>query len=322
VADTSLPLPPTGDADRILAAFDIEGKIPRALEALGPVADRDVVLLDAGGGHLARRLAELGARLTLVDRPGPDREPDGSSANGPGTNGPGTNGPGANGRGTNGPGADGFGDGLATDGPGAGVLRAGPATDGPVAGLPPGVSVVAGEAAATGLPDASADAIVVAYSAFRGPSPDEVVEADRVLRDGGRLLVVHDYGRDDHVLMRPEIADDAFAWSRRDGWFLTHGFRIRVLHCFWTFADLDEARELLGLAFGPAGSAFADGLARPRVSHNIAVYHRSRHGSGPSPMERHREGPARRQRSHADEEPAGSPQAGATRDAERAPGAS
>ena len=283
MTDTSLPIPPDGDADRILAAFDVEGKIPRALEALGPVADRDVVLLDAGGGHLAGILAALGARLTLVDRTWADREP---------------------------------------HGPGADLLRAGPATVGPGAGLPPGVTVVAGEAAATGLPDASADAIVVAYSAFRGPSPDEVVEADRVLRDGGRLLVVHDYGRDDHVLMRPEIADDAFAWSRRDGWFLTHGFRIRVLHCFWTFADLDEAHELLGLAFGPAGSTFADGLARPRVSHNIAVYHRSRHGSGPSPVERHREGPARRQRSHPDAEPAGSPQTGATRDVGRAPGAS
>jgi SAM-dependent methyltransferase len=283
MADTSFPIPQTGDADRILAAFDIEGKIPRALEALGPVADRDVVLLDAGGGHLARRLAALGARLTLVDRPGADREP---------------------------------------HGPGADVLHAAPPTDGPGAGLPPGVTVVAGEAAATGLPDASADAIVVAHSAFRGASPDEVAEADRVLRDGGRLLVVHDYGRDDHMLMRPEIADDAFAWSRRDGWFLTHEFRIRVLHCFWTFADLDEARELLGLAFGPAGSAFADGLARPRVSHNIAVYHRSRHGSGPSPMEQRREGPARGRRSHSDVAPAVSPPADVTRDAGRAPGAS
>ncbi len=283
MADCSLPIPPTGDADRMLAAFDIEGKIPRALEALGPVADRDVVLLDAGGGHLARRLAALGARLTLVDRPGTDREPHDQ---------------------------------------GADVFRAGPATGGPGAGLPLGVDVVAGEAAATGLPDASADAIVVAHSAFRGPSPDEVAEADRVLRDGGRLLVIHDYGRDDHVLMRPEIADDAFAWSRRDGWFLTHEFRIRVLHCFWTFADLDEARELLGLALGPPGFAFADGLARPRVSHNIAVYHRSRHGSGPSPVEQHRKGPARGRRSQADAAPADSPQAGATRDAESAPGAS
>jgi SAM-dependent methyltransferase len=244
VTDSSLPSPAPDTAGRVLAAFDVEWKIPRTLEALGPVADRDVVLLDAGRGHLAIRLAALGARLTLVDRPGSD-----------------------------------------------------PAPDGVRAGLPPGVAVVAGDPAATGLPDASADAIVVAHSAFRGPSPDEVVEADRVLRDGGRLLVVHDYGRDDHVLIRPEIAADTLAWSRRDGWFLTNGFRVRVLHCFWTFTDLDEAREVLELAFGPAGATFADGLTRPRVSHNVAVYHRSRHGSGPSPVERSREGPARHRRS-------------------------
>jgi SAM-dependent methyltransferase len=148
-----------------------------------------------------------------------------------------------------------------------------------VSGIPGVVDVRAGTADSTGLGDASVDVLVGMWSAFRGPSPvAQVAEADRVLRPDGRLLVVHDYGRDDHVRIEPAFGDDATAWSRRDGWFLTHGFRIRVIHAFWTFADADEAATLLGAAFGEPGVAVAGTLTRPRATHNVAVYHRSRGG--------------------------------------------
>ena len=226
MSDTSFPLPDDGFALRLLATFDAEGKIPRALAALGPVDGRDVALLDAGRGFRAGQLAGIGARLTLLERP--DRVE---------------------------------------------ALRA-------AAAAIPGVAEVrAGTADATGLPDACTDVLVCLWSSFRGPSPvAQVAEADRVLRPDGRLLVVHDYGRDDHVRMEPAFGDDAVAWSRRDGWFLTHGFRIRVIHAFWTFADMDEATELLGAAFGEPGVALAGTLTRPRATHNVAVYHRSRGG--------------------------------------------
>ena len=85
--------------------------------------------------------------------------------------------------------------------------------------------------------------------------------------------MVLDYGRDDHVRAEPAIAEETLAWSRRDGWYLTHGFRVRVIHAFWTFADADEAHELLVAAFGEPGSVLADGLAGRAISHNVAVYH-------------------------------------------------
>ena len=67
VADLPLELP-GGLADRLAHALDQEGKIPRALDALGPLGGREVALVDAAGGIRARSLAMLPARLRLVER--------------------------------------------------------------------------------------------------------------------------------------------------------------------------------------------------------------------------------------------------------------
>jgi hypothetical protein len=65
VADLPVELP-DGLGDRLSRILDVEGKIPRALEVLGPVAGRDVLLLGAADGLRARQLRDLGARLIAV----------------------------------------------------------------------------------------------------------------------------------------------------------------------------------------------------------------------------------------------------------------
>jgi hypothetical protein len=189
-------------AVRLEAAFDREGKIVRALDALGPVANRDVVGIGVDGGPIGRGIEALGARVATLSAP---------------------------------------------------------AT--PVVALP--------------LASDSADVVLSAWSAFRGVERAALREVDRVLRAGGRQLVVHDYGRDDISRLsgeRPEAA----AWSDRNGPFLTSGFRVRVIHCWWTFDALDDVRSFLADAFGATGRAIGDGLQRPRLSYKVAVYHRTR----------------------------------------------
>lgn len=201
---SDLPIALSGDlAERLGRALDREAKITRALDALGPIADRDVMVLDETTTGTAARLAGSGARVTPIT---PD------------------------------------------------VLT---------------------ESAAGDLAEAArADILVVAWSAFRGPTAAELAAARRLLRPGGRLLVIHDYGRDDVSRLtgpRPEYGD----WSRRDGPFLGNGFKIRVVHSWWTFDSLEEARTFLTEAFGAAGETLGNGLTRPRLSYNVAVYHRT-----------------------------------------------
>jgi hypothetical protein len=124
-------------------------------------------------------------------------------------------------------------------------------------------------------PPDSVDALVSPWTGFQGVDPAEIADAERILRPGGRLLVIHDYGRDDVSRLlgdRPQYG----SWSRLNGPFLSSGFRIRVVHCWWTFPTLEAAAAFVTDAFGSAGAEVAAALRRPRLSYNVALYHRTR----------------------------------------------
>jgi hypothetical protein len=185
-------------AERLARVLDVEAKIPRALEALGPVVGRDVLLIEGADGIRSRQLVELGARVSYA-----------------------------------------------------------------AIGGPRGIDA----------PDASADVAVSLWTAFRGWDDREAAALTRVLRRGGRLLVLLDYGRDDVSRLRGDLSEYGLL-SRRDGPFLRGGYKVRVVHCFWTFASQEETSTFLDDAFGAVGRDVAAGLTRPRLSYNVAVYHR------------------------------------------------
>jgi hypothetical protein len=184
-----------------LAAFDPPGKLVAALDALGPVGGRDVLVVDASGGPILAGLAASAARITTAPARSPFR---------------------------------------------------------------------------LDAPDAGADVVLGLWSVFRGVDASEQAEVDRVLRPGGRHLVVHDYGRDDVSRLYPADRPEYGAWSHRFGPFLQGPYRLRVVHCFWEFDSAEATAAFLGAGFGTQGETVAAGLKRPRLSYNVAVYHRSR----------------------------------------------
>jgi hypothetical protein len=190
-------------AARLAAVVDVDGKIPRTLDSLGPLRDRDVVLLDDADGFRAAQLRALGARVRIHP-----------------------------------------------------------------------------EEAVGALEPSSADAVLSFWGALGQPSDEtarRIDAAGRVLRPGGKLLILSDYGRDEVALLLPGGDDPPVyrALLQRDSWYLAAGFKLRVIHGWWSFASLDEARDFLKASFSELGPTVAAGLRRPRLAHKMVVYHRT-----------------------------------------------
>ena len=111
-----------------------------------------------------------------------------------------------------------------------------------------------------------------------------IAEALRVLRPGGRLVVIGYYGRDDvAALLEPEVVEHALdATQRRTGWWLQHGFKIKVVHSRLDLGDEQTAHELLPRLYGERGRAFLMAPHPPRLRLKLGLYHLARaDGSDP-----------------------------------------
>ncbi len=205
VADLPCTLAEPALRERLAAALDADGKIPRTLDSLGPIADRDVLLFDADDGLRAGQLRALGGRVTVVPR----------------------------------------------------------------------------DVDLGGLDREIADVAVILWDPKAEPTPECAARYDAMtplLRPGGRLLVLLNYGRDDVARLLPgaeRAALDYASLRQRDTWFLRRGFKLRVIHGWWTFETIEDAASFLSNGFGEAGADMAVTLRRPRLSHKMVVYHRT-----------------------------------------------
>jgi len=146
----------------------------------------------------------------------------------------------------------------------------------------PNIRIVEGSPTALPLRDAAVDLVLTSRVEPDDASLPLVDEAMRVLRPGGRLVVIGYYGRDDvGALLEPEVASHARAATHhRGGWWLRNGFKIKVVHARLDLGDADTAHELLPRLYGDRGRAFLMGPHPSSLRLNLGLFHREKPRSG------------------------------------------
>ena len=142
----------------------------------------------------------------------------------------------------------------------------------------PNIRIMAGEPERLPLRDGVVDIVLSGTIEPDDGSLPAIDEAMRVLRPGGRLVVLGYYGRDDLAsLLEPEVVAHALAATRRrTGWWLRNGFKIKVVHTRLDVSDQAVALELLPRLYGDRGRAFMMSPHPASLVLNLGLYHRAR----------------------------------------------
>jgi SAM-dependent methyltransferase len=139
----------------------------------------------------------------------------------------------------------------------------------------PNIRIVEGSSTALPLRDGAVDVVLTSLIDPDDRSLDAIAEARRVLRPGGRLIVVGHYGRDDvAALLEPEVVEHAMeATHHRTGWWRRNGFKIKVVHARLDLGDAATAHELLPRLYGDRGRAYLMHGHGPALRLNLGLFH-------------------------------------------------
>jgi SAM-dependent methyltransferase len=142
----------------------------------------------------------------------------------------------------------------------------------------PNIRIIEGKPEALPLRDGAVDVVLHGLIEADDAYLPAIDEALRVLRPGGRLIVMGYYGRDDvGPLLDPEVVRNAHeATQRRTGWWLRHDFKIKVVHARFDLHDEATAQELLVRLYGDRGRAFLAASHRTSLELKLGLYHRAR----------------------------------------------
>ena len=139
----------------------------------------------------------------------------------------------------------------------------------------PNIRMVEGEPTALPLRDGAVDIVLHGLIEADDDSEPAIAEALRVLRPGGRLVVIGYYGRDDVApLLEPEtVAHARQATQRRTGWWLRHGFKIKVVHATLDLRDAEAAHAILPRLYGDRARVFLMSAHPPMPELKLGLYH-------------------------------------------------
>jgi SAM-dependent methyltransferase len=139
----------------------------------------------------------------------------------------------------------------------------------------PNLRIVEGGLDLLPLRDGAVDIVLCGLIEPDDASLPAIAELLRVLRPGGRLILIGYYGRDQVAsLLDPEVVAHAFdATQRRTGWWLRHGFKIKVVHSRIDLSDQATAMELLPRLYGDRGRDLLLGPHPSSLTLKLGLYH-------------------------------------------------
>jgi SAM-dependent methyltransferase len=139
----------------------------------------------------------------------------------------------------------------------------------------PNLRIVEGGLDQLPLRDEAVDVVLCGLIEADDASLPGIAELLRILRPGGRLVVIGYYGRDQvATLLEPEVVALAReATQRRTGWWLRHGFRIKVVHSRLDISDPATAMELLPRLYGERGRAFLTAPHPAFLTLKLGLFH-------------------------------------------------
>jgi SAM-dependent methyltransferase len=139
----------------------------------------------------------------------------------------------------------------------------------------PNIRMVEGEPTNLPLRDEAVDIVLHGLIEADDAWLPAIAEALRVIRPGGRLVIMGYYGRDDVApLMEPEVVAEArHATQRKSGWWLRHGFKIKVVHARLDLRDAEVAHAVLPRLYGDRARVFLMGSHPPMPELKLGLYH-------------------------------------------------
>ena len=134
------------------------------------------------------------------------------------------------------------------------------------------VTVVPGSAASIPLEDGTVDVVYATWAYFFGPGSEPGLrEVERVIRPGGDIVIVQNYGRDELSSFWPPHEAECERWPP---WFEAQGFACQIIDTVWRFRSTDEALAVLEFLWGEKARNLVLEEDKAEFGYKVAVYHR------------------------------------------------
>jgi ubiquinone/menaquinone biosynthesis C-methylase UbiE len=134
------------------------------------------------------------------------------------------------------------------------------------------ITVVPAGAESIPLADNCVDVAYATWAYFFGPGGEPgLQEVERVVRPGGELVVVQNYGHDELSRFWATQEADCESWPP---WFAEHDFACQVVDTVWRFRTRDEALDVLDFLWGARARAYVLAHDHFEFDYRVAIYYR------------------------------------------------